>query len=313
MPSPHDGNGADGTSHPVHQPVLLSETLDLLELGPGMVVVDGTVGAGGHASRMAQAISPQGLLLGLDRDGEILVCAREALQKAAGGQTRVELFHLVSSQMRQALTAVGQDGCDRVLLDLGVSSLQLDMPERGFSFMVDGPLDMRMDTTAAVTAADWIASVTEVELARVIYEYGDERHSRRIARAVVEMRGRTPLRRTGQLAELVRRALPPAARHGRIHPATRTFQAIRMHINDELGELRRSLAAARSCLRPGGRLCVISFHSAEDRIVKQFLRAETEVVTKKPLIAGDAEVAQNPRSRSAKLRCGRISISGGGV
>lgn len=308
VPSPDDGNGADGQRQPVHTPVLLAETMQLLALRPGMVVVDGTVGAGGHAVSMVEAIGPDGMLLGLDRDSEILTCAREALAKAAGGQARFELFHLVSSAMQQALAAVGQDGCDAVLLDLGVSSLQLDTSERGFSFMADGPLDMRMDATAGPTAADWLASVAEAELARVLFEYGDERHSRRIARAITAARARTPLRRTAQLAETVLRAMPAPARHGRIHPATRTFQAIRMQINDELGELQRSLQAARQCLRPHGRLAVIAFHSAEDRIVKHFMRGGMHVLTKKPVTATGAELAANPRARSAKLRCAEPAV-----
>jgi 16S rRNA (cytosine1402-N4)-methyltransferase len=206
--------------------------------------------------------------------------------------------------MHEALASIGQSRCDRVLLDLGVSSMQLDRPDRGFSFMADGPLDMRMDASAPDSAADWLAVVGERELADVIYQLGEERHSRRIARAICDARRRAPITRTGQLAEIVRGALPAAARHGRIHPATRTFQAIRMHVNDELGELRRGLDAARACLRPGGRLCVITFHSLEDRIVKHYLREHFEVVTKKPVVGMPDEIAENPRARSAKLRCG---------
>lgn len=215
------------------------------------------------------------------------------------------MVHLPYSRMQEALAAIGQSAADAVLLDLGVSSMQLDRPARGFSFMADGPLDMRMDPTADLTAAEWLRSVGEEELANVIYQFGDERYSRRIARAIVEERRRTPMLRTGQLAELVVRALPAHARRGPIHAATRTFQAIRMAVNDELGELERGLAAARDCLKPGGRLAVISFHSHEDRIVKHFLRAQLQVVTKKPITAGDAEIRANPRSRSAKLRCGK--------
>lgn len=301
-----DGNGAHGSRQPVHTPVLLAEVLQVLDLRPGLVVVDGTVGAGGHAQAIAQAIGPTGRLVGLDRDSEILACARAALpvSKDACEQARVSLHHLPHARMREALAADGLSDCDRVLLDLGVSSLQLDRSERGFSFMSDGPLDMRMDTTVGVTAAEWLRTVPEQELADAIFRFGDERHSRRIARAIVESRRRAPLVRTGQLAELVARVLPPAARHGRIHPATRTFQAIRMVINDELGELERGLAAARDCLRPGGRLAVIAFHSAEDRVVKQFLRQHFEVLTRKPIEASPDEVRRNPRSRSARLRCG---------
>jgi 16S rRNA (cytosine1402-N4)-methyltransferase len=301
-------SGADGGSRqPLHRPVLLHEVMASLALREGLVVVDGTVGAGGHARAIVQAIGSGGLLVGLDRDSEILAAARAQLTAPVDGdraEARISLHHLPFSRMQAALAAAGQDRCDRVLLDLGVSSLQLDRPERGFSFMADGPLDMRMDKSQAMTAADWIAKVGEVELADTIFQFGEERHSRRIARHLVAVRRRTPIVRTHQLAQLVVEALPAAARHGRIHPATRTFQAIRMRLNDELGELERGLRAAHDCLRPGGRLCVISFHSLEDRLVKHFLRAFFDVVTKKPIEATPAEVRDNPRARSAKLRCG---------
>lgn len=301
------GKGSDGSRQPVHLPVLLRETLAILELRDGLVVVDGTVGAGGHSRAIVPAIGPSGRLVGLDRDSEILVSARAALAadaEAAGAGVRVSLHHLTHASMREALLAEGLASCDRVLLDLGVSSLQLDRPERGFSFMADGPLDMRMDASAPMTAADWIASVGEQELADTIFQLGDERFSRRIAARIVESRRRTPIVRTRQLAELVRDAMPGPARHGRIHPATRTFQAIRMAVNDELGELQRGLDAALDCLTVGGRLVVITFHSIEDRLVKHYLRAHCTVVTKKPIEADYDEVRGNPRSRSAKLRCG---------
>jgi 16S rRNA (cytosine1402-N4)-methyltransferase len=288
-------------------PVLVAETLEALALAPGMVVVDGTVGAGGHALGIARAIGPDGTLIGLDRDVEILACAREAFAhaaKAPGAQARVSLHHLVFSRMREALSQAGFRNCDRVLLDLGVSSLQLDSSRRGFSFMADGPLDMRMDASAQTTAAAWLARVPEPELARVLFEYGGERHSRRIARAICTARQRTPLQRTQQLADLVVRSLPPPARRQRIHPATRTFQAIRMAVNDEPGELQNGLVAARDCLRPGGRLCVISFHSAEDGMVKRFVREQMQPLWRKPVTPGPDELAVNPRARSARLRCG---------
>jgi 16S rRNA (cytosine1402-N4)-methyltransferase len=205
--------------------------------------------------------------------------------------------------MREVLLGAGQPQCDRVLLDLGVSSLQLDHPERGFSFMADGPLDMRMDADAPLTAAQWLAKVSEVDLANTLYQLGEERFSRRIARRIVEERRRTPVVRTSQLSDLVVSALPGNKRHGRIHAATRTFQAVRMAVNDEMGELERGMQAALDSLAPGGRLAVISFHSIEDRLVKHWMRANMSVVTKKPIIATPAEAKQNPRSRSAKLRC----------
>ncbi len=299
------GRGEHGNRQPVHRPVLLREVLAMLELHEGLVVVDGTVGAGGHAKAIVPAIGSTGVLVGLDRDSEILVSARAALVEAAaaGAGARVSLHHLAHSRMHEALAAIGQSRCDRVLLDLGVSSMQLDRPERGFSFMADGPLDMRMDGSAPETAADWLASASERELADTIFQLGEERYSRRIARAIVDARRRTPLVRTLQLADLVVRALPAAARHGRIHPATRTFQAIRMQVNDELGELERGLQAAHDCLRPGGRVIVLTFHSLEDRLVKHTLRARFDVVTKKPIVAAPDEVDANPRARSAKLRC----------
>lgn len=302
-------DGSDGSRQPVHRPVLLAETLALLDLRPGLVVVDGTVGAGGHATAIAQAIGPDGLLVGLDRDSEILACAQAALAegaKAARAQARFSLHNVTFSRVQEALVADGQTACDRLLLDLGVSSLQLDKAERGFSFMADGPLDMRMDAAAAVTAADWLAAVDEVELARVLFEYGDERYSRRIARAIVASRQHGRLLRTSQLVDVVVRALPPHARHGRIHAATRSFQAIRMAVNDELGELERGLQAALACVRPGGRIAVITFHSAEDRLVKHFLRANCELATKKGVVAGPAETTSNTRARSARLRCGIV-------
>ncbi|MBX3462366.1 MAG: 16S rRNA (cytosine(1402)-N(4))-methyltransferase RsmH [Planctomycetes bacterium] len=302
-----DIGGGGGSRQPVHRPVLLSEVMAALSLREGLVVVDGTVGAGGHARAIVQAIGPDGVLVGLDRDSEILAAARAQLSTPAGdgrAGARVSLHHLPFSDMREALRAAGHDRCDRVLLDLGVSSLQLDRPERGFSFMADGPLDMRMDTSQPTTAADWLARAGEVELADTIFRYGEERHSRRIARHLVAARRRTPIVRTGQLARLVVEALPAPARQGRIHPATRTFQALRIRVNDELGELERGLEAARDCLRPGGRLCVLTFHSLEDRIVKHYLRAHFEVVTRKPTEPSPDEVRANPRARSAKLRCG---------
>ena len=302
--------GDDGESHgnrlPLHLPVLLQSTLAILELRCGLVVVDGTVGAGGHAVAISQAIGPDGVVVGLDRDREILVAARDALAEAkeTGAGASFSLHYSSHANLRKILSGAGQPRCDRVLLDLGVSSLQLDRPERGFSFMADGPLDMRMDADAPLTAAQWLAKVPEQELADTLFQLGEERFSRRIARRIVEERRRTQIARTRQLAELVVSALPGHARHGRIHAATRTFQAVRMAVNDEMGELERGMQAAVDCLAPGGRLAVISFHSIEDRFVKHFMRSSLEVVTKKPITATPLEARQNPRARSAKLRCG---------
>ena len=298
-----------------HEPVMVDEVLELLELTPGMVVVDGTVGAGGHSAAMLPAITPGGVLVGLDRDSEILERARESLAES-GGDSRdrsgVRLMHLEYSRMAEALEQAGIDGCDRVLLDLGVSSLHLDSPQRGFSFMHDAPLDMRMNASAPVTAAEWLRRVSEADLANVLFELGGERHSRRIARAVVEARSRGKMSRTSHLVDAVRRGTPSGARRQRIHFATRTFQAVRMALNDEMGELQRGLQAALSVLRPGGRLAVISFHSGEDRMVKHFVREHMKPLRSKPLQATGAERRRNPRSRSAKLRCGVVVASESG-
>jgi 16S rRNA (cytosine1402-N4)-methyltransferase len=271
-----------------------------------MTVVDGTLGAGGHAVAFAAAIRPGGLLIGIDQDAEILEHARRALASLGGdGDLHVVLEHASYAEIEEVLSRAGVGGCDRVFLDLGVSSLQLDSPQRGFSFMRDGPLDMRMDQARnGISAARWLQSVAEPELERVLRDYGGERHARRIARAIVEQRRRHPLDRTAQLADLIVRALPSKARHGRVHAATRSFQAIRIAVNDELGTLERGLAAAERALRPAGKLVVLTFHSAEDRIVKHFLRDHFELPFRKPVSPSAEECASNPRARSAKLRCG---------
>lgn len=287
--------------------MLVAEALAALAPRPGQVVVDGTVGAGGHASAILAALAPGGTLIGIDRDAAVLEHARRALAAAAAGAgdaVGFRLFHASFSRMQEVLHQEGLDRCDRVLLDLGVSSLQLDTAERGFSFSRDAALDMRMDRDDATrpTARQWLAQVSEVELARVLWEYGDERHARRIARAIVAARKVAPIVRTGQLKELVERCVPH--RRGRIHPATRTFQAIRIQVNDEIDELRLGLEVSARVLAPGGRLVVITFHSLEDRLVKHFLRGGFDLVHKKPVQASAAEVEANPRARSAKLRAG---------
>lgn len=302
---PDESTGGGQVS--VHRPVLVTEVLAVLEPRPGQVVVDGTVGAGGHAASLLAALAPGGTLIGIDRDAAILVHARRALEAAvarAGGRVEFRLFHASFSRMQEVLHKEALGQCDRVLLDLGVSSLQLDTAERGFSFSQDAPLDMRMDQDDGKnpSAAQWLARAAEAEIARVLWELGEERFSRRIAREIVAARRRAPIERTGQLREIVERCVPRG--RGRIHPATRTFQALRMLVNDELGELERGLAAAAAVLRPGGRLAVISFHSLEDRIVKNFLRAGFALPHKKPIQAGADEVRTNPRARSAKLRVG---------
>ena len=303
---PFEDTGGERVS--VHRPVLVESTLVALDPRPGQVVIDATVGAGGHASRILLALAPGGKLIGIDRDAAVLGHARRALEQAAsrgGGVVSFVLHQASFSRMQAVLKQEGQGSCDRVLLDLGVSSLQLDSAARGFSFLQDGPLDMRMDQddSRLETAERWLARVPEAELSKVIYEYGEERHARRVARAIVAARRTHRLQRTSELAELIARCIPTRGRP-RIHPATRTFQAIRIRINDELGELERGLDAARTCLAPGGRVVVISFHSLEDRIVKHFLRAHFDVPERKPILATEAEMADNPRARSAKLRYG---------
>lgn len=292
--------------YPGHEPVLVAEVLRFLDPRPGKLIVDATVGTGGHA----EAILRSGAgVVGVDRDPHALAIARGRLAEFG---TRVQLVHGNFRDLPGLLSALSVDRVDGVLFDLGASSLQFDSPERGFSFLAAGPLDMRMDPTAPVTAADLVNRLPEAELARILWEYGEERYARRIARAIVRAR---PLRTTGELAALVARIYPPG-RH-RIHPATRTFQALRIAVNDELGALEAGLAGAVRVLAPGGVLVAIAFHSLEDRIVKRFLRREAlagrvEVLTKKPLRPEEDEVGRNPRARSAKLRAARVREVGPG-
>ena len=287
---------------PIHDPVLESEVIELLEPSRGGLFVDCTVGLGGHARALLASGATR--LLGLDRDTTALAIAAESLK---AWQDRVELVHADYRELPSLLTSRGFDGCDGALADLGVSSMQLDAPGRGFSFRRDEPLDMRMDQTTGETAAERLADVEEVDLANVIFRYGEERFSRRIARAIVEARRAGPIATTGQLAQIVRRAIPRKG-YQRIDPATRTFQALRIWVNRELEDLDAFLVAASRLLRAGARLAVISFHSLEDRIVKHAFRAlaagedAIRVLTRKPVVPGDAEVARNPRARSAKLR-----------
>ncbi len=287
----------------MHEPVLVAEVLEHLAPARGGVFVDCTVGNGGHARAMLDAGASR--LIGLDRDPAALAEAGAAL--AAFGD-RVTLMHSDYRRLDEVLDAQGIAGVDGLLADLGLSSMQLDSPGRGFSFRRDEPLDMRMDPTTGPTAAEAIGDADERTLANVIYEFGEERHSRRIARAIVGARGRAPVSTTGQLAEIVRRALPRKG-YSRIDPATRTFQAIRIWVNRELEGLDVFLTQAVRRLRPGGRVAVISFHSLEDRVVKHTLRAlqaagdlGLTVRTKRPIVPSEAEADRNPRARSAKLR-----------
>jgi 16S rRNA (cytosine1402-N4)-methyltransferase len=296
-----------------HVPVLLKEAIELLRVRTGATVVDCTLGLAGHSAEIARLLGAEGHLIGFDRDPAALELGRAKLAEVSaelGAQApRVTLIGAAFSSIAEH---VKPGSVDAVLADFGVSSLQLDEAERGFSFMADGPLDMRMDTRSGLTAAQVVNEENERELANLIYEYGEERRSRRIARAIV--RGR-PLRTTGELARIVSAAAPPM-KTDKIHPATRTFQALRIFVNRELDEIKDLLEAAPLLLKPSGRLAVISFHSLEDRIVKDSLREGAhqgiwEILTKKPVIAGEEETARNPRSRSAKLRAGEKTVDSG--
>ena len=287
-----------------HVPVLFEEAIEFLQVRAGGVYADCTLGLAGHAAEVARRIGPEGRLIGFDRDPEALELARiklAAVCNELGSQApRIELVGEDFGSIARHFAPASLDG---ILADFGVSSLQLDEAHRGFSFMADGPLDMRMDTRTGPTAAQVVNEASERELADLIYEYGEERRSRRIARAIV--RGR-PVTTTGQLARIVASAAP-AMKQERIHPATRTFQALRICVNRELDEIRTLMEAAPELLKPSGRLVVISFHSLEDRIVKDSLREGArqgiwELLTKKPATASEEEMERNPRSRSAKMR-----------
>ncbi len=270
----------------------------------GAIVVDGTVGGGGHLVAMAKRLGEGGRAIGLDRDPSMLVEAKEAVRLAELSD-RVTLVHAAYGDMRAVLEQMGIEAVDAIILDLGLSSDQLAASDRGFSFASEGPLDMRFDAGEDVpTAADLVNQLREAELADLFYEFGEERFSRRIARRVVEERKLDKIRSSAQLAAIVRRAIPGHARHGPIDPATRVFQALRIVVNDELGQLEQALAAIPGLLLPQGRAAIISFHSLEDRRVKWAFKRHPElsVLTRKPVTAGARETAENPRARSAKLR-----------
>jgi 16S rRNA (cytosine1402-N4)-methyltransferase len=301
-----------------HAPVMLEETLQGLAIAPAGIYVDGTFGRGGHSWAILQRLGEAGRLLALDRDWDALESETAA---ALRSDQRFELIHGCFSQLRKAVAVRGWVGSiDGIVLDVGVSSPQLNDADRGFSFQKDGPLDMRMDVRSGITAAQWLAQVGEQELARVLFEYGEEKFAKSIAAAVVKSRLRSPLVTTGQLVELIERTVPYRETHK--HPATRSFQAIRIAVNGELQELKQGLVQAVEILRPGGRLVVISFHSLEDRIVKRYFRDQSggggrhgklpvlesddkQIRLKKigkALQASAAEVKANPRARSAVMR-----------
>lgn len=284
-----------------HLPVLAAETLAYLDPQAGDVALDGTVGLGGHSSLIAARLGADGHLIALDRDAAALAVATE---KLAAAPCRVTLRHSPFSQMAAVLTELGVGQVNRILLDLGVSSMQLDDAARGFSFRDDAALDMRMDRTQELTAAAIVNTWGERELADIFYRYGEERAARRVARRISEIRARQPINTTAALAEMVASVIP---RRGKIHPATKVFQALRLAVNDELGELEQTLPVAFDRLAVGGRLAVIAFHSLEDRIVKNYFR---ELATakkgflphKKAIMPAAEEVLTNRRARSAKLR-----------
>jgi 16S rRNA (cytosine1402-N4)-methyltransferase len=281
-----------------HRPVLLEEALELLAVKADGSYVDGTLGAGGHAAEILRRSAPAGRLLAVDLDAESLAVTREAL---APFGDRVRFAH---ADFREVPALLGDSRADGILLDLGMSSRQLDDPGRGLSFQADGPLDMRLDRSRGESAFEVVNRKSETELADLIYRFGEEPASRRIARAIVEARRRRPLQTTLELAQIVRGAA--RSRRPGLHPATRTFQALRIHVNRELEGLETALRALAGCLAPGGRLVVIAFHSLEDRVVKQTFRALSALgyraLTKKPIRPAHDETAQNPRSRSARLR-----------
>jgi len=303
-----------------HVPVLAEEIVALLDPRPGETVVDGTFGAGGHALLLAARLRGDGKLIAIDRDPTVAPYF-DRLRRETGVKAR--LHHGEFSVVLRQLADNGVKA-DAILLDLGVSSMQLDRPDRGFSYAVDAPLDMRMDPNATYSARELVNEGDERELADIFKRYGEERYARQIARAVVRRRKTQPFVRTGDLVEVIKAAIPAPARFGEGHPAKRVFQALRIEVNDELGSVERALPAALEMLRPGGRLAVISFHSLEDRIVKQFLRREEQGCTcppdfpvcvcgsqptmratpRKAIRPSAAEVARNPRAQSARLRVG---------
>lgn len=298
---------------------MLEEAMEGLNLIKDGIYVDCTLGGAGHTTAILERIGPKGRVIALDLDPEAIAAAREKAEKYG---SRLFLLQGNFTELRCILGQLGFDGVDGVLFDLGVSSYQLDNPVRGFSYQHDAPLDMRMDQTKGQTAADLVNKLPADKLAQIIKKYGEERWADRIASFIEAERGRNPITTTGQLIQIIKKAIPAAARRDGPHPARRTFQAIRIALNNELNSLREALQGAVTVLRPGGRLCVITFHSLEDRIVKEFFRELSlpctcpkdfpactcgkkkiiKIVSRKPLLPSAPELAGNPRARSAKLR-----------
>lgn len=323
------GKEASAVAYGEHISVLADETIDLLQPGPGAVFIDGTVGGGGHASLLLPRLLPDGRLIAVDKDGSALERARGRLADygEAAVFVRGDFRHL-----DRIVAELGVPPVDGVLLDVGVSSFQLDEPDRGFTYNYDVPLDMRMDDRADVSAAELVNTLSHGELARVLRTYGEERHAGRIASVIVAERKRAPVETTGELVELIKRGIPARDRRTGPHPARRTFQALRIAVNDELNALTEGVRAGVDVLKPGGRIAVISFHSLEDRIVKQTFneladpctcptdlpvcrcgrQPSVRVVTRRPIVPKAEEVGANPRARSAKLRVAeRIVLVGG--
>ena len=302
-----------------HVPVLFHECLDNLDIKANGIYVDGTLGGGGHSLGIGERLSREGTLIGIDRDEEALEAAGRRL---AGLACDVHLVHSNYADIKKVIADLGVDGIDGALLDIGVSSYQLDNSERGFSYMQDAPLDMRMNREESFTAGDVVNTYTEKHLTQIIKDYGEERWASRIAKFIVKAREEGTIETTGQLVEIIKAAIPASARREGPHPAKRTFQAIRIEVNSELEQLKTAVNEYCDVLRPGGRLCIITFHSLEDRIVKDAFRkrldpcicpkqlpvctcgrkADVRKVTGKPIVPGAEELGTNPRSRSAKLR-----------
>ena len=313
-----DRNAAEDQSYG-HKPVLLDECLDALAIKPEGIYLDGTLGRAGHSLEIARRLSGKGRLIGVDRDETALEAAK---QRLAEYMDRVTLVHSNFSEIHAILDELGIDKIDGMLFDLGVSSPQLDDAERGFSYMHDAPLDMRMDRTAALTAYDVVNGWSYEELRRILFEYGEERYAPVIAKHIVRQREQAPIETTVQLSDIIRGAMPPAALREKQHPAKRSFQAIRIAVNGELDELEPMMEAAAERLNVGGRLAVISFHSLEDRIIKKEMQRlasgctcppefpvcvcgkqpKMKLVSRKPIVSSAAELEYNHRARSAKLR-----------
>ena len=287
-----------------HNPVLSNEVIDFLNPAPGQIIVDATIGGAGHSEQILRRITPGGTLIGIDRDEETLRLASERLRPFEG------LFKLINKNfkyLKEILKDLGINKANGIIFDLGISSIQMEAWQRGFSIKNDGPLDMRMDRSQTLTAKDLVNRLRESELSDIIRDFGEERFHRRIAKRIVEERARKEISTTSELSDVILRSLPYSHNKYKIHPATRTFQAIRIKVNDELGSVREALNALPEALEKGGRACVISFHSLEDRIAKNTFkefkaRGLFNILTKKPVTAKEVEVISNPRSRSAKLR-----------